>query len=528
MLRVAVTGPVGQGKSQLLARLAGLLAGRGEPVLGLLAEAEGGRVGPQAGAKAYRLRPLGPTPRRQGLVAPPWLLAERWEEAPGAPGPDRPDWALGMRYRFHPEAIEAASQWAQAQVEEAGPAPEASFLLLDEFGKAEAAGGGWLPAWRHWSAWHVGVLVVAVRQDHLEAAAEALGGAWDWVLWTEDPQAWGRLAALATEAQDWRRVGAFGAAGGAVEASLGAYLHGTMLPGRGLAMASLQTALLVRLIQGLAQPSRASWAGLVSAGLKALSPAGNRLRPMVAIAVQAWLMAGAAALGRGRWPALVLGGAAVGAWAASQGLFLAWLLAGEALWRGIALGLQAADAFAQAQGLGGLPVLGRQAPWLLGAYVGGWSVVTASVAGAAAWGPGGPVRQVPAWLEALSQGPGAPVGAQGGLGSPGGLWASWWAELRRPSLWLPLALLAGMLRLGGGTWQDLAWLALRAAAVLWVLLLVLRRGDLARLTAWLARRGWWGPALAFEEARHAAQAQGKRLAIDHPGGMAQDQAGPRR
>lgn len=284
---------------------------------------------------------------------------------------------------------------------------------------------------------------------------------------------------------DEARLAGYGLAGGAVEVGAGAIVHGIDLPLGGLAMVSAQCVLLTRAAEGLHERPRVAWVGLLAAGLKALAPAGRRLRPMLAIAMQAWAYALALKLFGWNRAAVIVGGLLMGAWSGAQGLLLQWLWIGSA-WFAAAEKLVA--------GLAGW--LGTAAPplaVLLAVYLLLHALGVALVA-ALAWGRRADPVTLPAAAPSALQGLLAPRAAEGWFAS------SWRAlpELLRPGFLAPLAIVLGALAAGGNEAEALFWIALRALTVCWLLCVLLRRVDPHGLTVMLQRRGWQAPARLWE------------------------------
>jgi nucleoside-triphosphatase THEP1 len=436
MLLIAVTGPVGTGKSTLLGRLAAWASARGRRVDGFVAEAQGRPVAGR-GADAYALHWLATGERT--------VVARR-----GADG-----------YAFEDTAFERVRRWAAAL-------PAADLVVLDEFGKVEAEGGGLAPAWPDVAASGAGVVAIAVRAGTVPAIEGVLARTFDLVVQADAPDAWERLSKACVAADDWGRVGIFGAAAGGAEASLGAVLHGALVPARGLVMASLQAAMLATAAKGLERRERVVWVAFVAAGLKALSPAGSRLRPMLGITMQGILYTAAGSLGGWRRAAQIVGAGLVGAWSAAQGFLLQYLLLGQAL-------LDAIRAAVGWLGFGSLAVA-------LAAWVGSWALVSAGVGAVAlrrmdeaamlAWAERGEIQKAR-------------------------------AEFLRPSFWLPLVLVALAVKLSGGGWEAVGWVVVRATTIAFLLVVAVRWLDLPGVARWLRRKGQWGPALAFERALDA-------------------------
>jgi hypothetical protein len=306
-----------------------------------------------------------------------------------------------------------------------------------------------------------------------------------------DAEAVEKFHAFLREHDDWRRVGGWGAAAGAVEMSLGAALHAGKVPFRGSALSALQTVVLTLAGERLGRRPRVVWVSFLAAGLKALSPAGNRLRPMLAITMQGVLYGSSvAALGWNRI-AVMLGGALIAIWASAQGIVLQYLLIGSDL-------LRAIEALVGwiTRPLGFTPpgVLAILAAYLalravVGAAVGfwGWSHRARVPARLARW-----LGRRPPAMNAASTFPDdrrlrRTVGAA-------------LRDLARPSFWLPILLVAAIVVVSGSPAERAFWIAGRALVVGMLLFSLARSIDPRRVAGWLRRRGLWGPAVAFEEA----------------------------
>lgn len=284
---------------------------------------------------------------------------------------------------------------------------------------------------------------------------------------------------------DEARLAGYGLAGGAVEIGAGALVHGLDLPLGGLAMVSAQCVLLTRAAEGLHERPRVAWVGLLAAGLKALAPAGRRLRPMLAIAMQAWAYALALRLFGWNRAAVITGGLLMGAWSGAQGLLLQWLWIGNA-WFAAAEKLVAGLA-------GWLGTAAPPLPALLAVYLLLHALGVALVA-ALAWGRRAEAVPLDPVAPEVLQGLLAPRAAEGWLAS------SWRAlpELLRPGFLAPLTIVIGALAVGGTPAEALFWIALRALTICWLLCVLLRRVDPHRLTAALRRWGWHAPARLWE------------------------------
>ncbi len=454
-LLVALTGAPGSSKTRLLAELAARRLARGQRVEGVLALA-GRRRAPGCGADEYWLRLIG---SNQEVI---WAVRDE---------------ALDPPYRFEPEAERKLHVWA-GRLRAESPAP---LLVLDEFGRFELQGKGLMPIWPTLAAAGPQIVVIAVREGLVEAIEAAIGRRFDLQVDAAAPDAIERLQRTCEDFGEWTRIGLFGAASGSLELTIGSAVHAAKVPLGGLAMASLQSAMMVFAGSGLAQPGRVVWVPFVSGGLKALSPAGSRVRPMIAIIVQGLLFGSSVQVLGWNPAALTLGGALVGAWAALQGLLLQYLLMGGELMRAYDKAVLWLAQHWQ------ITVPGL--PWLVGA----WTLVHAVVAAGitlTAWRmrePPASLRRIMAREEHLA---GQPAPAR-----PRRL-----REFTRWQFWLPLVMVAGILVLSGGTWEEIAWLGLRFVAVGLVLMALVSILRPARWAEQLRQRGWWGPAVAFASA----------------------------
>jgi len=455
-LLIAVTGGPGSSKTRLLAELAAAQTARGRRVEGVLALAIGRRA-PGQGANEYWLRLLGTDQELSWAVR---------------------DESLDPPYYFEPETEKKLQVWA-ARLRTLPPAP---LLILDEFSKFEARGRGLMPLWPVLAAGAPHIVVIAVREGLVADIEGVLGRKFDMCIPATAPDALAQLHRACEDFGEWTRIGLFGGAAGGLEMTVGSALHATHVPVTGLVMSSLQAALMVFAGTGLGVPGRVVWVPFISGGLKALSPAGNRVRPMLAIVMQGLLFgASVQALG---WNALglALGGALVGAWAALQGFVLQYLLLGGELVRAYdAAVLWLAEKW---------HLTAPSLPWLVGAWA-ALHAVAALGATLAAWR----LKRPPAALQRILE--------QETLAAPVPPVPAGWRRLRdfgQWQFWLPLVVVAAILLGRGGSWTTVAWLALRFAAVGCVLIALLSLLRPARWAEQLRKRGWWGPALAFSGA----------------------------
>jgi len=387
---------------------------------------------------------------------------------------------LSPPYAFEPETAKKLQEWAARL---AAQAP-AYLLVLDEFSKFEVQGKGLMPLWPALAATAPHIVVIAVRAGLEEEIERVIGRPFDLRIAATAPDAADQLRRACEDFGEWTRIGLFGGASGGLEMTVGSALHAAKVPLGGLAMSSLQGAMMVFAGSGLNQPGRVVWVPFISGGLKALSPAGNRVRPMLAIVVQGLLFgASVQALGW-NFVALGLGGALIGAWAALQGFLLQYLLIGGEMVKAYdTIVLWLANRWhVTAPGL----------PWLVGAWAALHAAVAAGVALAAWW-----LRQPPAALQKIIARETAPLAADPAPARAG------WRRLREFAhwqFWLPLVLVAAILLGSGGSWTAVAMMVVRFLAVSCVLIAVLSLLRPARWAEWLRRRGWWGPALAFSGA----------------------------
>lgn len=390
-------------------------------------------------------------------------------------------------YAFDDDAFAEVRAWAR----DLPSHPPLSLVLLDEFGQLEARGGGHLGAWPDLAKADPEVVVVAVRAGLAETISTRLGRDFDIILDAERPDAWDNLRAACREHRDWLRVGGWGAGAGGVEVGLGSILHGVRLPGRGLVLSSLQTAVMVAAGAGMGRRGRVVWVPFIAAGLKALSPAGNRLRPMLAITVQGLLFGGATTLLGWNPFGLALGAWLVGAWAAAQGAVLQYLLVGDQLLRAYdsVVGWLSAGWDVSAPGI-----------WTaIGAWIVLWGLGTMSV-GLYVYRR----RTLPRrFRELMSR-------RMEGLGDAGTVSRRRAAmqglrDLARPVFWLPLLVIAAIVLAAGAPWGDVFWMAARAVTVGFLVFTLARGFQPRRFVVWLRSRGRWGPAVALEKAlkRHS-------------------------
>lgn len=131
------------------------------------------------------------------------------------------------------------------------------------------------------------------------------------------------------------------------EMGLGSLLHSLHVPLAGHALSLNQGAILTFALKRAENRRKAvegsAAISLAAAGMKALSPAGKRLTPMLGISVQGFLYALGTALGGRNLAGAVLGMALLSVWAFAQPVLLAWIIFGKELfysvfdlWQGLA------------------------------------------------------------------------------------------------------------------------------------------------------------------------------------------------
>lgn len=458
-LLIAITGTPGQGRTRLLAELAAEFRAAGKRVEGALAIA-GARPTPGEGAATYRLHLLGESEEL------PW--AERLDGTEGA-------------YAFDPKTHRRLRGWADG-LRTNSPAP---LLVLDEFGPCEARGEGLMPLWPTLAASAPQIAVLSVRAEYVEQIEQRLGRRFDLRVAAADPAAAEQLRRACADFGEWTRLGLWGGAAGGVEMTFGSMLHAMRVPFRGLALSSLQAAMMTFASAGLSQPGRVIWVPLISAGLKALSPGGGRIRPMLAISAQGALFSSCVQVLGWNAAAILLGGALIGAWAALQGFLVQYLLLGEELvqtYQQLVLWLA-----------NNWQINAPSMPALLSA----WTLAHALAAGGAAvfaWRLRAPPRALQRIID-------RELAALAGTAQPApSRLRRILREFARWQFWLPFLIVLLVLLGTGRNWESLGWLALRFVAVGFVLLSLLSLFQPARMAERLRERGWWGPAAAFSGA----------------------------
>ncbi len=462
MILVAVTGPIGSGKTTLLTLLAEWAKEKQKPVDGFLAVARK-RGNTYRGAVTYVLR---------------WISSGR--ELIFA---ERDDFRYPP-YRFNKEAIEEAEGWAR----ELALKSQLSLLILDEFGPLEAQGSGHMRYWQILRAANPEVVAISVRDTLVEKIQSRLGLPFDIIIDATSPKALHRLRAVVDQHSDWVRAGQFGATAGGFEATVGSTLHGANVPMRGLFLSTVQSLLMMYAGDRMRVRSRVVWVPFISAGLKALSPSGSRLRPMLAISIQGILFNLATSVLGWNVGGIFIGGWLVGAWAASQGILLQYLFIGAGYFQAIDTVIRWLVERLQMT-LPGVTIL-------ILLWISFWGIISAVVT-LYAW-----LRRhnLPNRLSVLLS-----------KGTQGMVWnvakPTFTSAIRhgahdlvRPFFWVPVLIVATIVLTAGSSWEGVMWIAVRAVSVGWVFFSAVRMIDPLTLVRWFKRKGLWGPALAFSRA----------------------------
>lgn len=452
MLLVALTGPVGSSKSTILARFAENVRDSGKLVDGFIAEA-GPRLEENRGALSYTLR---------------WV-ATRKTDLLATREPSEP-------YEINKEVFEKVRSWAENLIQ----VPPADLIVLDEFGKWEADGEGHMPIWPSVRDARPRMVVIAVREDSLSKIETRLGQKFDAVLNTSEPDVEPRLGTMFVELSDWERVGVFGAGSGGVEWSVGSWLHTIRFPFVGMVMSSTQSVVMSIAADEMARKERVVWVSFISAGLKALSPSGSRIGPMIAISSQGLLFSVVTrSLGWNRL-GIFLGAFLVGIWAGLQGFFFQFLLIGT---KNLAKAYDSAAVWLN--GHLHLPTPSFIALLITIILLDG---IVAGFATTFVWARRSRYRvRIAQLMDRPAE--------KGGMTK-----RTVWRDLTRPMFLLPIVLVAVIFWLSGSGAKEVAWMVFRAIAVAFVVFSAARFIDPAGFLRWLQKRGHWGPAYALRRA----------------------------
>ena len=459
MLLVGVTGPIGSGKTSLLLQLTTWFQQQHKGVEGFLALGENRPV-PHQGADCYRL---------QMIASGRELIYAIRDESKTIP------------YLFDMETEQQLQEWAKQIAVHGAP----SLIILDEFGPREAAGKGHAQLWESIKSSNPPITVVAMRSGIVKDIEKILHMHFDVCVDVQAKGAWNTLRQICVEHEDWKRVGAYGAAAGSFEASVGTMLHTAQVPFRGIALSSVQSMVMTYAGDGLGTRGKVIWVPFISAGIKALSPSGSRLNPMLAISVQGFLFTGATELLGWNVLGIAIGGFFVGAWAAAQGVILQLLFVGGDLVHVYDTVLQWIARYLHLPPLGliGLLVLWSSMAGIFSSSVTVYTYIRR--------------HRTPARLQhLLSQGATVFVGEESSR--------SWKStimqglnDLTRPYFWAPIVILMVLILISGSSWESVFWIAVRTSTIAIVVFSLARTFDPRSFLKWLRKRGYWGPAYAF-------------------------------
>lgn len=327
------------------------------------------------------------------------------------------------------------------------------------------------------------IIIAAIREESISQLEAQFNQKFDLVIDAIEDKALGRLCVLCSSARDWQRIGRYGAAAGVIEVSLGSILNATKIPFRGVPMSIIQAIVLFFAGNRLARPWMVIWVSYVSAALKALSPAGNRLRPMVAIAVQGSLFGLSVRLLGWTNIGISVGAFFVGAWAGLQGFIFQYLLLGNALF----------DAYGELQTwiLEHLGITIVSLPLLVTLYVFMIGSLSSMVIGYFRWR-----KRPPRLLENALKNP------QNRKDTAQHEEKSWgkrlWLEYRQKAFWVPLLVVFVILFFSGSTTGELAGLYLRAVGIIAALFVILSALKPEKSIQRLRNCGFWGPSITLE------------------------------
>jgi nucleoside-triphosphatase THEP1 len=459
MVLVAVAGPVCSGKTTLLSSLANWANATGKSIDGFLALPQG-RVREGHGAREYVLQLIASSRKL------PFALRDQ---------------SLVPPYQINQKALDELASWADTLITR----HPLSILILDEFGLLEASGRGHMAYWGSIQKADPQVLVIAVRDNLVHEIEDRLGLPFDVVIDATSPNALKDLQGLVLNHSDWLRVGQFGAASGGFEATVGSTLHQSRIPMSGLFLSTVQSLFMMYAGDRLSRRVRVLWVPVISAGLKALSPYGGRLRPMLAITVQGFLFTLAATLLGWNVVGMFVAGWLVGAWATLQGIVLQYFIIGDNLFVAIDLLIRWV-----------VKRLHLELPGVV-TLITLWTLLSGIVSA---------IITLVAWLRRhrlpkrfdvmLEQGA---RGIIGGIGTPTlkSALRRGMHDLLRPFFWAPVLIVALIVVASGSSWEQALWMVVRAVTVGWALFSVARLFNPGKLASWLRRKGHWGPAIAL-------------------------------
>jgi len=404
------------------------------------------------------------------------FLDDDWREKPNKNG------NLDGSTSTRDPMVSAAIAWARSLREE----PTRDLVICDLAGMRGLHEESLKSVWCELTAASPRIIVVAVNSSQLAELTGLVGQKFDILIGANDPSAIRRVQQVCRDHREWTRIGLWGGAAGGLEMSIGATLHTLRIPLRGAALCSAQAAILTMASARLSQPLRVAWVALIAAGLKAFSPGGSRIRPMVAISVQGTLYAAIGQLLGWSKLSAFLGGAAIGTWAALQGFLLQYLLLGDSLLVAYA---KATEWLTEKSGF--------NAPEL-SLVITAWVLLHAGAASATAFMASlQPARRD--LFKAASRGARGRRPRADCKNPSDGIS---WRELARWQFWTPMVVVAFVLGATGNSWESIMILMLRFLATGAVLLAVVSSITPRKLAAFLRTRGLWGPATACRQSQN--------------------------
>ena len=396
----------------------------------------------------------------------------------------RRDASLTPPYRIDASTVTELAGWADS-LKSRHPL---SVLILDEFGPLEARGDGHMKHWESIQASRPEVVVIAVREKVVREIEIRLDIPFDVVFDVTEPGTLEQLQNLVLHHSDWVRVGQFGAAAGGFEATVGSALHQARIPMSGLFLSVVQSLVMMYAGDRLANRGRVMWVPVISAGLKALSPYGGRLRPMLAITVQGFLFSLAATVFGWNVVGILVGGWLVGAWAALQGLVLQYVMIGDNL-------LPALDVMVRWTA----EYLHLRLPGVV-SLIALWTVVCGTLSAIVTLFAWLRRHRLPARIRTMLDKGARGIASDVGTPTLTTAFRRGLRDLVRPLFWAPVVFVGIIIVANGSSWEQAMWIVLRAVTVGWVLFSVARLFDPRKLVSWLRRRGHWGPAMALSRA----------------------------
>ncbi len=322
-----ITGKAGSGKSQLLARLASGLRKKYR-LGGFVTRGHDRRRELLGAANRYDLLPV----ETKGASALPWVTR------------------TGEKCAFDDQTRRRAEEMISAQLQRTENPPEV--LFIDEIGRLELRGEGFANLFGAALASDCPVIVAALKKKALSEiiAHFHLEGA-EVIDLDEMPsrRALARLRAR-IDGLDAERIGAFAGINGLVEVGLGSMLRAFKLPLKGHALAYLQNILLITF--GKSLHGRGLFRiTFISSMLKAFSPVGGTIRPMLYILLQGSIFALPIAVFGFNFAAVLIGSLLMAWLTLVMKLLLNYAVFGMAFFDAYAGAIAKVNEWAQIQGL---------------------------------------------------------------------------------------------------------------------------------------------------------------------------------